>query len=401
METLTSPPLFLEMMGNLTLDVRLFVMKLMPFIMILIFIWGYLTFLFGMSKSRLDLKKYLFTPLFLLLLVIFYPLFIDVTGGLYGTVIRAFDRPESKDFLIEYMGVKEELAALDKKAEKEMSKTPEAYRKKKEDLTSKQQAPASIDDEATYAAYEKAAQEVDEKIAKAEKLKSGGVASALHSVWNFFEPSVIRIIRVIIDLIRNVFVSLLVLLGCFAIFFESIPIFRGILSKWFKFYTATTFWALTVNILDSIFLAFAKAGVASGKYFEENAQKIHDVSHYTPTGFYSPASEVKTSVTDFAINWYSYGGSEGLNTAVSVVMVLCYCLVPYITSLYIGGEQAGMFMSKVVGTGSMAVKQTMSTAAGGVGTAVKAASGNPAKGEMAKLGANVASIAAAFGPGSK
>jgi hypothetical protein len=390
-------------MGNLALDVRLFVMKLMPFVMILIFIWGYLTFLFGMSKARLDLKKYLFTPLFLLLLVIFYPLFIDLTGGLYGTVIRAFDRPESKDFLVEYMGVKEELAALDKKAEAEMAKTPKAYSNQKNDLVSQQNK--SIDDPAAYAAYEKAIQEVDEKIARAEKLQSGAVTSALHSIWDFFEPSVIRIIRAIVDLIRNVFVSLLVIFGCFAIFFESIPVFKGILSKWFKIYTATTFWALTVNILDCIFLAFAKAGVASGKYFEENAQKIASVldeSYYRyAANAGAQASEFTTHVTDFAINWYCYGGSEGLNAAVSVVLVLCYCLVPYITSLYIGGENAGMFMSKVVGTGSMAVKQTMSTATGGVGATVRATSGNPAAGEMAKIGANVASIAAASGSGSK
>jgi hypothetical protein len=391
METLTSPSLFLESMGNLALDIRLFVMKLMPIIVILVFIWGYLTFLFGMSKSKLDLKKYLFTPLFLLLLVNFYPLFIDITGGLYGTVIRAFDRPESKEFLTEYMGVQEELAKYEELAKTGITNTVVLYERVGE---------GKITEAVLYDAAEKTTQEVNEELARIQKLKSNEVTKVVGSIWDFFKLPAVRIIRAVIDLIRNVFVSLLVIFGCLAIFFESIPIFKGILSKWFKFYTATTFWALTVSILDSIFLAFAKAGVASGKYFYDSAEKLGTLFSNT-SNFNAFSVHRSTDVTDFAIKWYAYGGSDGLSTAVSVVLVLCYCMVPYITSLYIGGENAGMFMSKVVGTGSLAVKQTMSTATGGVGSVVKATSGNQAKGEMARLGANVASISAAFGSGNK
>ena len=396
METLTAPALFLENMGNLALDVRLFVMKLMPFIVILTFIWGYLTFLFGLSKDKLDLKKYLFTPLFLLLLVIFYPTFIDITGGIYGTVIRAFDREENKDFLIEYTGVKKDLEAFKKEAEKEIKQTVKVYQNKKQELQVKESKTMS---EAEYEAHLKAAEEIDGKLAKAEDLQSSAITSSLSSIWDFFQLPTVRIIRVIVDLIRNVFISLLVILGCFAIFFEAIPVFKGILSKWFKFYTAVTFWALTVCILDAVFLSFAKAGIASGKFFRENHEKIGANIEYVGAGLRQPGELSSEVVTDFAVNWLGYGGSQGINTAVSVVLVLCYCMVPYITSLYVGGENAGMFMSKVIGVGSMAVKQTMSTATGGVGSVVKAASGSQSKGEMARMGANVASIAAAFGTG--
>jgi hypothetical protein len=409
METLTSPPLFLESMGNLALDVRLFVMKLMPVIVILTFIWGYLTFLFGMSKDRLDLKKYLFTPLFLLLLVVFYPTFIDITGGIYGTVIRAFDREENKDFLLKYTGLKEELAGYKNVALAEIEYTPKALKTKKDELESgsarffKDANAENI--VARHKAYEKTLATIDKQTVEAENLRSGTITSALSGIWDFFHLPVVRIIRVIIDLIRNVFISLLVILGCFAIFFEAIPVFKGILSKWFRFYTAVTFWALTVCILDAVFLSFAEAGIASGKYFKENAQKIADIASVSTTyeGSAQSAFNVTNSreITDFAINWLSYGGSEGINTAVCVVLVLCYCMVPYITSLYIGGENAGMFMSKVVGVGSMAVKQTMTTATGGVGSVVRATSGSQSKGEMAKMGANIASISAAFGSGGK
>ena len=86
----------------------------------------------------------------------------------------------------------------------------------------------------------------------------------------------------------------------------------------------------------------------------------------------------KLIASNFAIKWYAYGGSEGLNTAVCVVMVIFYCIVPFLTSLYIGGEQAGMFMSKVISVGSMATQQLIQTGAGAtsaLGGAAGAAAG--------------------------
>jgi hypothetical protein len=396
METITAPVQFLEAMGDIALEARLMVLNLMPFLVILIFFWGYVSFLFGLDK-KINLNKYVFTPLFLFLMLRFYPTVIDVTGQAYAIIINTFDKPEYKDFHLEYLGVKEELDEYKNTAEEALDNYLTQLRGRRTEIEHGDRR--LILDEKTRQAHEAVRQELTKDINKALDMKSGVIGSALSSLWDFFSLPTIRIIRYVIDVVRNVFLCLLVIFGCFAIFFECIPVFKGILNKWFKFYTAVTFWALTVCVLDGMFLAFAEAGVSSAKYFYENANVLGTLQEkFLRNGALITRTDPSTTVTDFAIKWYGYGGSEGINTAISIVMVISYCMVPFITSLYIGGESAGMFMSKVLGVGSMAVRQSMSTATNTVASIGKVAGGSQG-GEQAKLAANVASIATAMNSG--
>jgi hypothetical protein len=392
METITAPAQFLEAMGNIALEARLMALGLMPYLIILIFFWGYVSFLFGVGNGKINLNRFVFTPLFLLLMLRFYPTVIDVTGQAYALIINTFDKPEYKDFHLKYMGVQEEIEAYNDIAQEELGKYKK-YLSHKQDVA--ENAERRAPDQATKEAREAAAKEIKRKLKEVEGLHSNVVESTLFNIWDFFSLPTIRIIRYVIDVVRNVFLCLLVIFGCFAIFFECIPVFKGILSKWFKFYTAVTFWALTICVLDGMFLAFAEAGVSSAKHFHNNAETVAKLAESVHNGVTSLATTTYNSstITDFAMKWYSYGGSEGLNKAISVVMVLSYCMVPFITSLYIGGEAAGMFMSKVVGVGSMAVRQSMSSATNTVASVGRAA-GGAQSGEQAKLAANVASIAA-------
>jgi hypothetical protein len=414
METITAPVPFLEAMGNIALDARLMVLQLMPFLIILIFFWGYVSYLLGMSGNKINLNRFVFTPLFLFILLRFYPTVIDVTGNAYGIVINTFDKPEYKEFHLKYLGVQEELNAYGNIAQNELKNYKQLLEKEKTAADEKAEGSGwwfwkkeADPDPAVRAANAAVSKEIAKKLKEAEELHYNVVESALFSIWDFFSLPTIRIIRYVIDVVRNVFLSLLVIFGSFAIFFECIPAFKGILNKWFKFYTAVTFWALTVCVLDGMFLAFAEAGVSSAKHFHENAavvgafKDIQSVVDLETASAFSPTPntiEKTVEVTDFAMKWYSYGGSEGLNKAVSVVMVLSYCMVPFITSLYIGGEAAGMFMSKAVGVGSMAVRQGMSTATNTVANLGRAAGGTQ-RGEQARLAANVASIATAMNSG--
>jgi hypothetical protein len=402
METITAPAQFLEAMGNIALEARLMALSLMPFLIILIFFWGYVSFLLGVD-NKINLKRYVFTPLFLFIMLRFYPTVIDVTGQAYAIVINTFDKPEYKEFHLKYLGVQEELNAYSETAQEELDRYKKFLEKKFDD-TRKEKVGMNM---AAIQAKKEALTKIKKEMANVEALRTNVVESSLFSIWDFFSLPTIRIIRYVIDVVRNVFLCLLVIFGCFAIFFECIPVFKGILSKWFKFYTAVTFWALTVCVLDGMFLAFAESGVSSAKHFFENAnvlETLKETTKYT-YNFNGTAQEAHPlemtetkNTTDFAMKWYGYGGSEGLNTAICVVMVLSYCLTPFITSLYIGGEAAGMFMSKVVGVGSMAVRQTMSTATNTVASVGKVAGGSQ-RGEQAKLAANVASIAATMNAG--
>jgi hypothetical protein len=411
METITAPAQFLEAMGNIALEARLMVLNLMPFLIILMFAWGYMTFLFGMSK-KINLNRYVFTPLFLFLMLRFYPTVIDVTGQAYAIVINTFDKPEYKELHLKYLGVQEELDAYNEIAQDELT-TYKKYLETGQGNVAYAQEQNLIDSpdpnidpnipqhfQMKEEVKEVVKKGIEKKLKEVNALHSNVAESTLFSIWDFFSLATVRIIRYVIDVVRNVFLCLLVIFGCLAIFFECIPAFKGILSKWFKFYTAVTFWALTVCVLDGMFLAFAEAGVSSAKHFYDNAQTVGKLTEAVYNGVTSAATVTHnaTAFTDFAIKWYAYGGSEGLNKAISVVMVLSYCMVPFITSLYIGGEAAGMFMSKVIGVGSMAVRQGMSTATGTVASLGRAA-GGAQRGEQAKLAANVASIATAMNAG--
>ncbi|MDR1226555.1 MAG: hypothetical protein LBK47_06615 [Prevotellaceae bacterium] len=371
METITLPIAFLESVGNLALEAQRLALRFMPYIMMLVFTFGLVSFLLGSTKGKLDFTRYVFTPMFLYLLIVSYPTAIDVTGKLYGIAISVFDKPEYKNFYLKYAGVEEELKGYKSKAKTEMDNYTLILKKDKREHADKASF-LSIKSEAEKEAHRLAEKEVEQKLKELKNLSGGETAT---KIWDFFKLPVVRIIRYVVDLVRNLALSFLVVVGCLAIMFECIPAFRGILSKWFKFYTAVTFWALTVCVLDAAFLSFAESGVASAKHFTENATVLETwnrsdnnlnnmMDSYNKLYNRPAAASDIITATDFAIKWYAYGGSQGLNTAVSVVMVIFYCLVPYLTSLYIGGEQAGMFMSKVIGVGSMATQQILQTGTG-------------------------------------
>jgi len=402
METITLPVQFLESVGNIALEVQRLVLRIMPFLCVLIFAFGFVSFLLGSSKGKLDFNKYLFTPIFLLLLVVNYPTIIDITGKFYGYIIYTIDKPEYKNFYLKYTKVEEELDGYKNYAEKEMKKLQDVL---KETISQKKAIEEHEGNKyLTYTEEQKAiAKHVKEEMeAKLEAAKALDGGTTVSKIWDFFKLPTVRIIRYIIDLVRNVSLSLLVIVGCLAIMAESIPAFKGILNKWFKFYTAVTFWALTVCVLDGMFLSFAESGVASAKHFKENATVIGEymkdnVKWIDNQISLSELTTTKIVGTDFALKWYAYGGSQGLNTAVSVVMVIFYCLVPFLTSLYIGGEQAGMFMSKVIGVGSMATQQMMQTGAGAV-SSVGGATGAAAGGYKGSIiGQSVGTLAGSVG----
>jgi hypothetical protein len=365
METIQAPASFLIAVGELALNVRVMVLQLMPYLLLVLFAWGYISFLFGVNQ-KFDLKKYLFIPLFLLLLVRFYPTMIDITGRAYAIVINAFDKKEYKKLYTEMLGVTEELAAYNDRAQTELDNQKKLLKRDKEadnlfiNLTrTKEQINAAREIN----------KKIDKDLAPLNELDANFIQKLAFDFWDFFSLPTIRIIRYIIDRVRDVFLSLLVIFGCFAIFFESIPAFKGILNKWFKYYTVVTFWALTVVILDGMFMAFIQSSVDMAKMYAENAKELgnYDTSVTLPItagaamAGVDPTQSYATVVTDFGEKWYTYGGTEGINKAMQVIMVLCYCMVPYITALYVGGEQTGMFMSKVIGMGSMATRQVLST----------------------------------------
>jgi hypothetical protein len=92
METISGSSYFLNAMADITLDVRDMCIQFLPFVVVLVFAFGFISFLFGNGEDhKLDLKKYLFIPLFYALLVAAYPTFIDITGKTMSVIINTID----------------------------------------------------------------------------------------------------------------------------------------------------------------------------------------------------------------------------------------------------------------------------------------------------------------------
>ena len=419
METITLPLLFLNDVGNIALEAQRLVLRIMPFLCILVFMFGFVSFLLGSTKGKLDFTKYVATPIFLLLLVVNYPTVIDVTGKFYGMIIGVFDKPEYKNFYLKYAGVEAELEAYNDKAKTELKKVLEFLKANEHNLSYEQREKfkAAIEHQVEYGwsdkneekikAFEAAKKSVNKEIENAEQYNGNVFSKTVIKLFDFFKLPTVRIIRYILDLVRNLALSFLVMIGCFAIMFECIPAFKGILNKWFKFYTAVTFWALTICVLDAAFLSFAESGVATAKHFLDNANVLNEEEVYKTLKDYFLNKTTTEVTTDFALKWYAYGGSQGLNTAVCVVMVIFYCIVPYLTSLYIGGEQAGMFMSKVVSVGAMATQQLIQTGAGAtsalggaIGAGVGGYKGSVIGQSVGNLMGSVGGMAGVIGAGS-
>jgi hypothetical protein len=351
METINGSSTFLNALAAACLDIRDVCIQFLPFIVVIVFAYGFIMFLFGMSEDhKLDLKKYLFMPLFYTMLIVFYPTFIDTTGAITGTIVRNMDAGLDGELIVRRTKVKEELEQID-------------------DLYAHQEF---LRDKLEAQKETNAVKKTWKYLAAWCSHATVSVLNGLSSFWDFFDILSIRIIRTAIDYIRDVFLGIMIVVGSIAILLSILPLFKGLFVKWLKLYITIILWAVTISVLDRIMIGFAEGGLHTVQEMVQNAEKIGEYKNSVVISgieavFSSPNnpaiisnaavnSMITQNITDFPEKYDALGGSNGLDIALNVILVICYCLVPYITSLYAGGEASGMFMSKVVGIASMATR---------------------------------------------
>ncbi|PYF68440.1 hypothetical protein B0O44_11224 [Pedobacter nutrimenti] len=160
--------------------------------------------------------------------------------------------------------------------------------------------------------------------------------SIMKWVASYFQENGVAVIRLIVMSLRDVMYAFLFISGPIALSLSIIAPFRNLLFKWLQSFITIQFWALTLGLVDHL-----------SKFF---------ITHYSAV-----------DVTNTSMNTITHTDLTGY-IVTNVVCVIMYLIVPWLTSLYAGGSQAGMFMSKVVGVGAAlampAIK--MATAAKGV-----------------------------------
>lgn len=193
------------------------------------------------------------------------------------------------------------------------------------------------------------------------------VFNVMDKLADFFVELGMRSVRLIIINIRDVIIAFLYAVGPIAISLSILPMFKNLLNKWLVSFIHTHFWYLTIAVLDLIF----KASISTMGVTNEVAENVY--GSITP-GF-NPGSFILTNI----------------------VIMLCYLITPFLTSMYIGSAQSGAFMSKVAGAGiaiaTMGKSVLGKASVGGVEAA--GASGATAAGSM---GANT-SVASTMSQG--
>jgi uncharacterized membrane protein len=157
-----------------------------------------------------------------------------------------------------------------------------------------------------------------------------GISKGWSSITKSFKVSYMYGARSILELVRDFVLSFLIIVGPLAILIDIVPIFRGVFKHWFKQYIAVLMWIVSIDILDSFVLAVDEL-------------------------------------------------NDGFTIFHNIVFILMYIMVPYLTSLYIGTQAAGIFMSKAVGVGTAMLAKGVSAGAGMATGGASAAAGSIAK----------------------
>lgn len=189
--------------------------------------------------------------------------------------------------------------------------------------------------------------------------------SILKWVAGWFQENGTAMIRLIIMSIRDVLFAFLYISGPIAISLGIIGMFKNLVNKWLQSLITIQFWSLTLGLVDHLakffLLHFSAVDVTQGS--GANLLTNTDLTGYICT---------------------------------NVVVTLMYLLVPYLTSLYAGGSQAGMFMSKVVTVAATALAPAAKAAvmSGGATGATGAAGATGISGASGASGASGVSGAA-------
>jgi hypothetical protein len=166
-------------------------------------------------------------------------------------------------------------------------------------------------------------------VAPSEVVEQGGAwySKIYHSIANFslmnlitefFTTTTVLFIRQIVLFIRQFVLGFLYVVGPLAICLSVVPAFAGLAGKWLQNFIAVQFWALTMNLLDLIYTNFADQNTTVGGVLG---------------GMVLPGQ--------------TYNDAQFL--VMSVAFIILYCMVPTLTSYFIGSTAVQSFMGAVVG----------------------------------------------------
>ncbi len=142
-------------------------------------------------------------------------------------------------------------------------------------------------------------------------------------VGALFQWTFIFLIKGCVDVFQDLLLVFLYAVGPLSLCISLIPGLERTALGWFKIYISVHLWSLSILILDYLLYFYATNGYIS--------------------------------TTDYA------------GVVYIIVLSIMYCLLPFLTTLFVGSSQAGAFMSKIIGLAAMAVGYSIASKAKSAG----------------------------------
>ena len=218
MDLLSGNLKFLELVADMTLDMRVLALQWGAVLAFIVMFFGVGKLYLGIDKE-LNFTKFIGIPILTLLAIRFYPLIIDIIGQLVFILLKSLDVPEInfEDFWVNS----------------------------------------------------------DPPMKKGDSGGLLGIAETLNyyfhwlTNWLFNLPenmlrglitTILIIGRAVMEQLGIVYLSFLIIIGPLAYMMSIVPMFEGIMKLWFKNYLNASMWFLVIGILDKLLLGFTGLG---------------------------------------------------------------------------------------------------------------------------------------------
>lgn len=345
METITTFEGFIWAVADLAIQVKYLAVKISIFFIMITAVYGVIKFYIGYEENgKLNFKKYVFTPIIMLLLLGNYSIMMDITSGVAGIIIR---NTPGHNITGEDMILTMEKA----NASKGMDEVKHAYME------------TQVDNQSTWEWI----QDVGTMVVKTASAPSRFITRA---IWSGIQFTVVKLMRLIVEQTRNVVLGFLIIIGPFSLLFGILPIFRDVFKKWFRIYAAVLMWAVSINVIDAMIVNYyEKANEFQLAYIYEDSE---GKSYLSETKL-----DEETVVGINSINGIEYMGME--NGYINFTFAMMYMMVPLLTAFFMGEKLAGGFLShmvdRTVGTVMSAGKMAAGAMTGGASAVAGKAGG--------------------------
>lgn len=318
---------FLEAIGGMTIEVKLICMKFATLFAVITASYGVIRFFLGFEDGqKIDFKKYVWTPLITIFLLVNYSYLIDITDSISSLLINSIPSAKDKSVLVELLNNSNSRFSVELEHHKAQT--------------------IVTDNDPNKTWYEK----IGSGLLQAYELKNQIQSMPVRWLGKSIEAGWMSFCRLLIENVRGIVLGFLVIVGPIAILLSILPLYSDMTKKWYKMYVAVLLWAITINVLDAVIISYSQHSV-----------DISAIDNIDPD-----LDKVERAKAVLAITEPIVGDYGGQATFIHFAFGLMYLTVPLLTAFFAGDKMAAGVLSFVMmKTVDFAIKAGSAVVTGG------------------------------------